>query len=51
MPRDHTGKNRKFGKHQEREVEDITEESLMMALQKAKVEGNNRFLRIKVIID
>jgi len=47
MPRDSTGKNRKFGKHQEREVEEVTEESLMMALQKAKVEGNSFSLKQK----
>lgn len=39
MPRDSQGKNRKFGQHKDREVEEITEESLMMALQKKKVVG------------
>ena len=40
MPRDSSGKNRKFGQHKDREVAEITEESLMAALTKAKVEGN-----------
>ena len=39
MPRDATGKNRKFGKHQEKNFEEVTEESLMAALSKAKVQG------------
>jgi len=43
MPRDATGKNRKFGQHKERNVEELTEESLMAALSKAKVQGNSPF--------
>ena len=44
MPRDSAGKNRKFGQHKDRQVSEITEESLMAALNKAKVEGNTDFL-------
>lgn len=40
MPRDATGKNRKFTQHKDREVSELNEEDLMKALQKAKVEGN-----------
>ncbi len=39
MPRDSKGKNRKFGQHKDRAVEELTEETLMLALQKKKVEG------------
>jgi len=50
MPRDATGKNRKFGQHKDRNVEELTEESLMAALSKAKVEGTPKFKFEKSLI-
>ena len=39
MGRDASGKNRKWGKHQEKEVEDVNEENLMDMLNKVQNDG------------
>jgi hypothetical protein len=40
MPRDSTGKNRKWGQHKEKQaaLEDINEETLMKMMNKAKLQ-------------
>jgi len=40
MPRDLNGKNKKFSQHKNRQVEELSEETLMMALKKTKVEDS-----------